>query len=277
MNKIITNSLFKTDPLEFKKLKESVIEFNALYNGNNIIQDDIFNIMINYARRKEQHLELLRLPIKDDDFCAFTCVRKGKIFTIVNSYLPICKQIFAAGHELYHIFRYISDQDDSLPISGSFLTSIEIDEIAEKQEDMEANAFSALLLAPSDSIVEQIRIYDIDSKNIDMIDIVRLMDIFAIPFKAIVLRLFEEKIIDENTANKLLTQGTPEIVANAMKKRNVALRWQKRTVDEIDLGSLPELIIENQENDLLPSNRINEDKKTIDDIIKSLLTKRGTP
>ena len=142
---------------------------------------------------------------------------------------------------------------------------------------MEANAFSALLLAPSNSIVEQIQIYNIDSKNIDMIDIVRLMDIFAIPFKAIVLRLFEEKIIDENTANKLLTQGTPEIVANAMKKRNVALRWQKRTVEEIDLGSLPELIIENQENDLLPSNRIIEDKKIIDNIVNSLSTKRGTP
>lgn len=46
----------------------------ASYNGNNIIQDDIANVACNYVKKNDRHLELLRFPILDNDFCAFTCV-----------------------------------------------------------------------------------------------------------------------------------------------------------------------------------------------------------
>ena len=96
--------------------------------------------------------------------------------------------------------------------------------------------------------------------------VVRLMDVFAIPFKAMVLCLFEEKIIDSRTADSLLKEGTTELVKYSMKKQNIALRWQKRTADLIDIGPLPMLIQENIDADCLPKRRIEEDVQVLKDL-----------
>ena len=266
MNEIIENSLFKKNPIRFQELRKYVKEFNASYNGSNIIQGDIVNVACNYVTKNGRHLELLRLPIKDDDFCAFTCVRNGEVFTVLNSALPICKQNFAAGHELYHIWRYISDQDDTLPHSGSLLTAEDMDEITATQEDIEANAFAALLLVPASALNEQIDIYGLDRRNLNLDAIVRLMDIFAIPFKAMVLRLLEESILDERAANLLLQQGTAEALNCSMQFQNIALRWQKRTEDIIDMGVLPVLLQQNQEANRLPNHRLMEDKQKLEEM-----------
>lgn len=95
------------DQKKFQELFQAVIQFNSLYNGNNIIQDDIFSVLTNYARKKQEDLDLFRFPAKDDDFCALTCVQKGRVFTYVNSWLPVSNQIFAAAHELYHIWCFL--------------------------------------------------------------------------------------------------------------------------------------------------------------------------
>ena len=274
-NKLIENSLFKKSPARFQDLRKYVKEFNASYNGNNIIQDDIFTIASNYVTKNNRHLELLRLPIRDDDFCAFTCVRNGELFTVLNSALPLCKQNFAAGHELYHIWRYISDQDDSLTRSGSLLTAENMDETAVTLEDMEANAFVALLLVPFSALNEQIEVYGLNRKEMNLDAIVRLMDIFAVPFKAMVLRLFEEEIIDERTTDFLLDQGNIENLNRSMQQQNVALRWQKRTTDTIDMGILPILLRQNQEADRLPERRIREDRQLLEEMNAWLSGKRG--
>lgn len=266
MNEVIENSLFKKNPARFQKLRKYVKEFNTSYNGSNIIQDDIFNVACNYVTKNGKHLELLRLPIKDDDFCAFTCVRTGELFTVLNSALPLCKQNFAAGHELYHIWRYISDQDDSLPHSGSLLTAEDMDEITATQEDVEANAFAALLLVPAAALNEQIEVYGLDRKNLDLDAVVRLMDIFAVPFKAMVLRLFEEGILDERATDFLLQQGTTDALARSMQQQNTALRWQKRTADTIDMGILPALLQQNQEANRLQERRIAEDRQSLEEM-----------
>lgn len=266
MNEIIENSLFRKNPARFQELRKYVKEFNTSYNGSNIIQDDIFNVACNYATKNGKHLELLRLPIKDDDFCAFTCIRNGELFTVLNSALPLCKQNFAAAHELYHIWCYISDQDDTLPHRGSLLTAEDMDEVTVTQEDMEANAFAALLLVPVAALSEQIDIYGLDRKNLNLDAIVRLMDIFAVPFKAIVLRLFEEGILDERASDLLLQQGIAETLNCSMQQQNIALRWQKRTMDTIDMGRLPALLQQNQDANRLPECRITEDKQSIEEM-----------
>lgn len=266
MNEVIENSLFKKNPARFQELRKYVKEFNASYNGSNIIQDDIANVACNYVKKNGRHLELLRLPILDDDFCAFTCVREGELFTVLNSALPLCKQNFAVGHELYHIWRYITDQDDALSLSGSLLTADNMDEATATWEDTEANAFAALLLAPLASLNEQIDIHELDKKHLDLDAVVRLMDIFAIPFKAMVLRLFEEEILDERTSDFLLQQGTAEALNRSMQQQHIALRWQKRTVDTIDMGILPMLLQQNKDADRVPERRIAEDTKSLEEM-----------
>ena len=97
MGNVLDNSLYMNDQKKFQELFQAVIQFNSLYNGNNIIQDDIFSVLTNYARKKQEDLDLFRFPTKDDDFCALTCVQKGRVFTYVNSWLPVSNQIFAAA------------------------------------------------------------------------------------------------------------------------------------------------------------------------------------
>ena len=266
MNQILANSLYKQNVKRFQKLKEEAKTLNILYNGSNIIQDDIYIVLKNYFSKNDKHLELFRLTIQDDDFCAFTCIREGKLFTVLNSWLPISKQIFATAHELYHVWRYISDQDDSLSNNGSLLRSENMDDDTATREDKEANAFAGLLLVPDLQLLEQIEIYGIDKSKLDLDSVVKLMDIFAVPYKAIVLRLFEENIISEKNAIQLLKEGTIERIEFSMQSQNVGERWKKRTFDEIDLGVVENRLKQNKEADRLSDSRIVEDERTLKDI-----------
>jgi len=146
MRDIFAESLYKKQNKQFEKISEQAKSFAANYCGNTIIRDSIFGIVSNYARKRELSLEVLRYPFKDDELWAFTFVKKGTIFLCVNSGLPMCKQIFATAHELYHIHCYAENINTSTITNGSLLDSKTFDEVAATQEDLEANAFAGLLL-----------------------------------------------------------------------------------------------------------------------------------
>ena len=69
MYKALENSLFEKDRSRYYSIQKCVTQFNSVYNGNNIIQDDIFHIMENYVNRHGMPFELLRYPIADQEFC----------------------------------------------------------------------------------------------------------------------------------------------------------------------------------------------------------------
>lgn len=238
---ILDSSLFAQDFGRFQELSQAVIQFNSLYNGNNIIQDDIFSVAANYARKKRETLDFLRFPTRDDDFCALTCVKKGRIFVYVNSWLPLSKQIFAAGHELYHIWCFIEKKDESVLRKGSFLDAAAMGEDAESKEDREANAFAGMLLVPSNALHEQMQIYGISRDRQNLEDIVRLMAIFSVPYKAILLRLYEERYMTAESVRRFLAveRGERE---KAVSYEPDAYRWQRRTPEILQMGSLKKLM-----------------------------------
>ena len=51
---VLESSLFVQNPEKFQELSQEVTKFNSLYNGNNIIQDDIFSVLTNYARKNQE-------------------------------------------------------------------------------------------------------------------------------------------------------------------------------------------------------------------------------
>lgn len=261
MNSVLSNSLYKKNNAQFQLLRNKTKEFNGVFNGNNIIRDDIFRIMENYARKQETKLEIMFLPIKDDDFCAFTCIRKGIFFVVINSWLPLSKQIFAAGHELYHIWCYFSNGDNSLLKDGSLLTADDMN------EDMEANAFAALLLVPLGALNEQMDIYGIDKKNITLKDVLLLMSIFAIPYKALILRLYEEGYLSEKITEEFLTISSEEVLKSS-ELYGDGVRWQRRTPEIVSLGHLQGLINSNDEMEVLSQQRIQEDRERLSQIMQ---------
>ena len=227
----------------------------------------------NYARKRELSLEILRYPFKDDELWAFTFIKKGTIFLCVNSDLPVCKQIFAMAHELYHIHCYAEDINTNTITGGSLLDSRTADEEATSQEDLEANAFAGLLLMPDASVIEQFKMFWLSKEKLDVDGVIILMDIFALPYKAVILRLVESGIIEEKKARELL-KADSKYITDRIKLTGKAERWQKDSNDLIYYGSLLENLKFNSEHDLLVNTREKSDRAYLEKMSREFRKER---
>lgn len=257
--------LYKKDPKRFEQIREIATGFSSYYIGQNIIQDDIFTVIENYTRTKEMPLEWLRFPIHDPELCACTFIRSGRIFVMLNSGVPMSKQIFAAAHELYHIRCFLEEDNSELIKKGSILNAATIDTGTMEEEEMEANAFAGILLVPVDALEQQMRIYQINREAIEMEDILTLMDIFAVPYKAMVLRLLEEKIISDDRARAMIEIPFTK-VKDFMQMTGKAKRWDMITSGHEKFGSLVENLTINTAQESLPKSRLESDWKELERI-----------
>lgn len=267
MDSFLNEILFKKNKNRFNQIKNVAAGFTSLYIGHNIIQDDIFSVIENYARTKEMPLEWIRLPIDDQELCACTFIRGGYIFVMLNTNLPLSKQIFAAAHEFYHIRCYLEEGDPELVKSGSILDAKTIDTGTTEEEEMEANAFAGTLLASVDDLEQQLRIFGINKAGIDVDDVLTLMDIFAIPYKAMVLRLMEEDIIQESKAKVLISISSSDI-EKRIKITGKAKRWALIPTGNEKLGSIVENLADNCENETLSDSRLKSDMDKLEEIKK---------
>lgn len=258
MNNVLEDSLFVCQNKKFDEIQSIVRQFLAEYVGNSIVKDNIFAVIQNYARKKEISLELLRFPIYDDELWALTFLKQNTIFVCVNTTLPLCKQFFAAAHELYHIYCYVENADQSYIKNGSMLDSATGDETGRTQEDLEANAFAGLLLMPNQIIHEQIVLYGLDKKLSEVDSILMLMDMFAMPFKVVVLRLFESETISHKQAEKLLEINSDEVMKRVMLTGK-AKRWQFNCNGTESFGTLFEKVEYNEQHEYLTESRKNDD------------------
>ena len=271
MYKALDNSLFMKDQERYETVRKRAVAFNSNYTGSNIIQDDIFHIIENYVLLHDMHFELFRFPLGDLDFCACTFIRNDRVFVVINSAMPLCKQIFAAAHEFYHLYNYFEDYDPEYQEHSSILDSATMDEDTSRIEDMEANAFAGLILAPTRSISEQIDIFHIDRDNIGIKQLLVLMEIYAIPYKAMILRLFEDKIIHEDDARGLFRCSESEIIRQC-DLTGRAKRWLKTSEMDVEFGSLTENMRRVSQLDAVDTERYEHDTERIQKIISTLLS-----
>ena len=258
MNNVLEDSLFVSQTKKFDEIQSIVRQFSAEYVGNSVIKDNIFAVIQNYARKKEIALELLRYPIHDDELWALTFLKQDTIFVCVNTALPLCKQFFAAAHELYHIYCYVENADQSYIKNGSMLDSATGDETGRTQEDLEANAFAGLLLMPDQLLHEQILLYGLDKDLVTVDSVLMLMDMFAMPYKAVVLRLFESGNISHQQAEKLLEVGSADVMKR-VSLTGKAKRWQLDGKGTESFGTLLEKVEYNRQHEYLTESREKED------------------
>ncbi|WP_298830125.1 ImmA/IrrE family metallo-endopeptidase [uncultured Planococcus sp.] len=167
-------------------------QLGKLQMTNQILRENVFLLL-----QKETHF--LQYPIEDDELCAFVCKKRDKIFSYINSYIPQDKQIFAAAHELYHIW-YEQERLDQVEILNN--STLE-NEPTIKSEKM-ANRFAAMLLVPKTVLLQHMRLLNIATEKIQLKDIVQLLPIFQVPYKTMVLRLREIRAINENECEEFL-------------------------------------------------------------------------
>lgn len=270
MADIFEESLFNRQPKQFEKIDFQTKAFAANYCGNTIIRDSIFGITANYARKRELPVEILRYPFKDEELWAFTFVKTGTLFLCVNSGLAICKQIFAVAHELYHIHCYAENIAPDTITRGSLLDSKTVDDQAAPQEDLEANAFAGLLLMPGSILDEQLKLYGIVCEKISVDDVLTLMELFALPYKAVVLRLAENHSITPTKAKKLL-MADASFVSERIKLTGKSLGWQQNSKGLLYFGSLLDDMEYNSENELLTDSREKADREYLEKIRKGFL------
>lgn len=65
---------------------------------------------------------------------------------------------------------------------------------------------------PDQLLHEQILLYGLDKDLVTVDSVLMLMDMFAMPYKAVVLRLFESGNISHQQAEKLLEVGSADVM-----------------------------------------------------------------
>jgi hypothetical protein len=112
---------------------------------------------------------------------------------------------------------------------------------------MMANSYAACLLVPKIHLEDEINILNISKGNIELIDILKLMDSFAVPYKAMVLRLFETGFLTEHEADFFLNipdRNPKEGVALKIIETRIGTRWEVRTKD-VEFSNLIQLAVDN--------------------------------
>ncbi|MBR6565424.1 MAG: ImmA/IrrE family metallo-endopeptidase [Spirochaetaceae bacterium] len=166
---------------EVERFVTDFIKKNQCFFPNPIIRDDILHFL-------ETKCTVLYYPLEDDnDGCSLKRVvnEKEEIFVFINTHKPKEKQVFTAAHELGHICGL----EESL---RSRFPNLFEDRI---REDV-MNYFAACLLMSKEVFKKEAIRRIKDAEDEDEIaavfkPIIQLMDVFFVPFKAVVLRLAE--------------------------------------------------------------------------------------
>lgn len=262
--KLLKEAIKKTDPKLYEEVKKEVAYVRNELAGacDEAVRDSIFDMI-------DEQVKLIMFPVEDDDFCGFICKHKGEQFIYINTYLPLEKQIFAAGHEFYHL---IKDRNGEFEILKSNVLNQESD-IDIAIEDKQANLFSALLLVPEESLIKQLNLLKVDgARDLTIKKILKLMNTFAVPYKTIILRLYEIGKLSENQTIKWLEiedRNPKQGVLYEIYKYQIGEKWQTRT-KTVKLSNLKALIIDNDKEELLPKARIASDLSYIQQLIEGV-------
>jgi Zn-dependent peptidase ImmA (M78 family) len=168
---------------ELEEVKEAAAsKLGVCKKRNEIIGPQIFSILSLYAR-------VIYYPFGKDAVWGFTRikgssnnVKNDKPFVAINSSIPYDCQIFAAAHELYHIWF-----DNKLDVIPADI----IDNVGNDRNELKANRFAAEFLVDEDLLWKELRIYSVDCKNVTLKDILKLADLFSVPYITMVRRFYE--------------------------------------------------------------------------------------
>jgi Zn-dependent peptidase ImmA (M78 family) len=245
----VKETLYQQQPDIFKDIESKAILQIQELNAGQRVQDDIFRIIKNIPG-----LQIIKFPVEDENLTAFT-IHKKDIFMFINTNLPLEKQIFGAAHELYHVLFGDNNaakeevlKDIEKPFNGNI-------------DEMKANSFAACFLVPKHQLEQAIYSLKIDVKNIESIDVIKLMDVFAVPFKAMILRLHEIGVLETTDAERFLAIPDREPKKGVMLLINQtrhAKRWQEAT-NEHEYGNFIEVATKNYTENMISFEQLQED------------------
>ena len=244
------------------EIQKFITQYDYL-NKTEPIRDNIFEIL-------DEKCIILYYPQDEENDGSLICKYiDGKLvnFVHINTYKVIEKQVFTAAHELGHI----------LNLHEHLLKNCnEYNEKYDKDiEEAAMNYFAALVLMPTNIFTSKskslFKEYGDTLKLDDFIKIsLNLMDIFFVPFKAVVVRLFEIDIIDKPTAEFLINNNVILDKINDYIKlygfTRLGIRSQKKGIK-----GYPELISKVENAEIFNSRKINNTRNKLDIPVNNLI------
>lgn len=235
----MTNEL---NNIEVNKIKEFAREkLGGCRKGNDIIGTQIFSILSLHAR-------VIYYPLGKDAPWGFTRISGSrndasldKPFVAINSSIPIDCQVFAAAHELYHI--WYEQNPDVLPAN---LLNSENQKINEKK----ANRFAAEFLVDEQLLKQEIDTYKIKKYTIK--SILQLASLFSVPYRTMVKRLFEISMISGPEADGFLSE-TEDVIEQYKKRYSIPTT---NTDERIAMDNLVELAVNAYEKGLISFEKL---------------------
>lgn len=202
---------------------------------NDIIGTQIFQILSLHAR-------VIYYPLGKESVWGFTRIKgtrgggqSQKPFVVINSSIPIDCQVFAAAHELYHIW-----EDDKVDVVPAYVMD---DETGDRNE-LKANRFAAEFLVEEELLIKELRTYGIASDNVSLKDILILSELFCVPYRTMVKRLFEIGFITKTDRNRFLNASEQEVM---IARKRYALSIPQGD-EKIAIDNLTELAVDAYEN-----------------------------
>lgn len=178
---------------------------------NQDIKDDVFSLL-------ENECKVFYYPINDSQLWAFYQKENDedgnpRKFVFVNTNLPYEKQVFAAAHELAHIWGVSEDLPETLVTSADEDSPIRMEEAksaSPSKNELIANRFAAEFLMDEQTVrilyekcVEKKTAYPKEAAQISLV--LCLMDYYLAPYKMTVLRLEELGLITPQEEESLLS------------------------------------------------------------------------
>lgn len=235
---------------DIQKIREDIVRLREDKNiVNRDIQDDVFTLI-------ENECKVFYYPINDLQLWAFyhkdePKEGRSRKFVFINTNLPYEKQIFAAAHELAHIWSVSADVSETLVTSSdedSPISMNEADSAIPSKDELIANRFAAELLIDENTVHDLYHRYVEGKtkypKEVQLIFLVLcLMDYYLVPYKMTVLRLEELGLITPQEEESLLSvpREGENSISQLQKRlglceRNNEITKTKKFADFIDLA-----------------------------------------
>lgn len=148
-----------------------------------------------------QNFGLVQMPIEDKFWSGAIYIKDRKVIPVINTALPRANQYFTAWHEIYHL---IFDK-------VSFDHFIEVENILEERKGEYFSAY--MLLAGVDRYFTELPKMDFISK------IFCCMSAFQVPYKAVLVSLYEFAVQSNNEILKLQIKEAFDLQFDDMPKR----------------------------------------------------------
>lgn len=198
------NADFYLTATEIEDLKKKALsKLGECRKTNDVIGQQIFSILSLFAR-------VIYYPIGEDGPWGFTRMH-GKIstssstkpFVAINTSISEDKQVFAAAHELYHIW---------FERGTGIVTADILQETKSEKSELLANRFAAEFLVEENLLRQEIKSYSINESDISIKDILLLSSLFIVPYRTMVKRLFEINILNNQQKENFLAESEDSLI-----------------------------------------------------------------